>query len=57
MPTCEPVGHLADAVVEDGVARDPQHAVLLAVPPQREADHVTDDGVAAAVGRGGTAWR
>ena len=42
----EAVGDLAHAVVEDGVARDPQHAVLLALPAQREADHVADDRMA-----------
>ena len=42
----QPVGDLAHAVVEDGVAGDPEHAVLLAVPAQREADHVADDRVA-----------
>ena len=36
----------AHAVVEHGVARDPQRAVLLALPAQREADHVADDRVA-----------
>ena len=41
--TVQAVGDLAHAVVEHRVARDPQHAVLLAVPAQREADHVADD--------------
>jgi hypothetical protein len=40
------VGDLAHAVVEHRVARDPQDAVLLAVPFEREADHVADDRVA-----------
>jgi hypothetical protein len=40
------VGDLADTVVEDRVARDPEHAVGLALPSQREADHVADDRVA-----------
>ena len=43
VPTCSAVGHLAHAVVEDGVAGDPDDAVLLAVPSEREADHVADD--------------
>ena len=42
----EPVGDLADAVVEHGVAGDPERAVALAVPAQGEADHVADDRVA-----------
>ncbi len=42
----EPVGDLADAVVEDGVAGDPEHPVLLALPGQREADDLADDRVA-----------
>ena len=46
MPTSKPVGDLADAVVEHRVARDPQHTVLLALPPQREADDVADDRMA-----------
>ena len=57
MPTSSAVGDLAHAVVEDGVAGDPEHAVLLALPAQREADHVADDRVAqrraVAAGRGG----
>ena len=40
------VGDLAHAVVEHRVAGDPQHAVLLTVPPQGEADHVADDEMA-----------
>ena len=39
----QPLGDLRDAVVEDRVAGDPQHAVLLALPRQREADHVAHD--------------
>ena len=42
----EPLGDLADAVVEDGVAGDPEHPVLLALPGQREADDLADDRVA-----------
>ena len=38
----DPVGDLADAVVEDGVAGDPERAVLLPLPAQREPDHVAD---------------
>jgi len=34
-------GDVAHAVVEHGVPRDPQHAVLLAVPADGEPDHVT----------------
>ena len=49
------VGDLAHAVVEHRVARDPQHAVLLAVPAQGEADHVAHD--RAAQGRPVTARR
>ena len=41
----EPAGDLPDTVVEHGIAGDPQDAVLLAVPAQREADHVADDEV------------
>jgi hypothetical protein len=53
----ESVGDLADAVVEDGVAADPEHAVLLSVPAQGKADDLADDRVAqrwavAARGRG-----
>ena len=50
-------GDLAHTVVEHGVARDPEDAVLLAVPTEREADDVTDERVAQrramAAGRGG----
>ena len=35
------VGDLTHAVVEDRVAGDPEHAVLLAVPAEREAHDVT----------------
>ena len=53
----EALGHLRDAVVEHGVAGDPQRAVLLAVPRQREADRRADERAAAAAGRAGTASR
>jgi hypothetical protein len=33
-------GDVPHAVIENGVARDPQHSVLLTVPSKREADHV-----------------
>src|SRR6476620_6944064 len=42
----QPVGDLADTVVEHRVARDPEGAVLLPVPPKREPDHLADDRVA-----------
>src|SRR4051812_41483991 len=42
----ETVGDLAHAVVEHRVARDPQDAMLLPVPADREADPVADDRVA-----------
>jgi hypothetical protein len=42
----DPIGDLADAVVEDGVAGDPEGSVLLALPAQGEADDVADDGPA-----------
>src|SRR4051812_6942463 len=40
------VSDLTHAVIEDGVAGDPEHAVFLTVPAQREADHVANDRVA-----------
>src|SRR4029453_4862310 len=50
-------GDFPHAVVEHGVARNPQYAVLLTIPPECEADHVADDrpaqGWAVAAGRGG----
>jgi hypothetical protein len=39
----EAVGDLAHAVGEHRVAGDPEHAVLLTVPAEGEADHVADD--------------
>src|SRR5215207_9003463 len=42
----EAVGDLVDAVVQHGVAGDPQGPVGLAVPAQGEADHVAGDGAA-----------
>src|SRR6478736_3218618 len=51
------IGDLPDAVVEDRVAGDPESAVLLALPAQREADDVADQRLAqrraVAAGRGG----
>src|SRR5436853_3228902 len=40
------VGDLAHTVVEHRVARDPKDALLLAVPPKREPDQLSDDRVA-----------
>jgi len=39
----EAVGDLAEAVVEHGVAGDPQFPVGLALPAEGEADHLADD--------------
>ena len=50
----EAVRDLAHAVVEDGVAGDPDGAVLLALPSEREADHVADE--RAAERRAVAAW-
>ena len=53
----DPVGDLADAVVEDRVAGDPEGTVLLSLPAQRESDDVADQRLAqrraVAAGRGG----
>src|SRR6266536_4441885 len=40
------VGYLAHPVIEDRVARDPEDAMLLPLPLEREPDHLTDDRVA-----------
>jgi hypothetical protein len=39
----ETVGDAPHTVIEHGVARDPQHAVLPTVPAEREADHIAGD--------------
>ena len=52
----EAVGDLADAVVQHGVAGDPQNPLPLALPAQSKADNVADDRAAerwAVAARGG----
>src|SRR3954454_6985544 len=39
----EPLCDLAHTVVQHRVTRDPEHAVFLTLPAQREADHVAHD--------------
>src|SRR5256886_367174 len=39
----EAVGHPTHSVVENRIAGDPKHAMLLAVPAQSEADHVAGE--------------
>ena len=43
MSTVSRLGDLVKAGVEDGVARDPEHAVLLLLPRERKPDHVAHE--------------